>query len=210
MPMNGKRKTMSYLKFNLENWKRKFFHPLHHRNFEIDYVLDKLTDLSWLINITPLNVLDVGCNESLLLYELEKRKYRPIGFDLKPYYVKLPKTAGYFMGDFTNPDLDKALKHHLNGLLINFVVALSSIEHIGLGAYGDSIKSNGDRLAVENIHKVLDDDGYFIMTIPQKYWQSNSGRGYTPKEFYQLIDGLFKVFHSDLRGGQICSTLVKV
>lgn len=192
--------------FRKEHALRKKQQPIHHRNFEIDYVLDKINDLSWLINKSNLAVLDIGATESLLLYELEARNYTPIGLDVRNYHTELPKNSLFYRGDITNSNIVKEFKN----LIVYFIVALSSIEHIGLGVYGDTIKPNGDRLSIENIHKILHDDGYFIITVPMKYWQTDSGRGYTPKEFLKLIEGLFTVFHSDLKGGQICATLVKV
>ena len=153
-----------------------------------------------------MGILDVGATDSLLMFEILKRGYMPIGIDLRPYHVTLPKNSCFYRGDITTPNLKEFFKKYP----IYMAVALSTIEHIGLPCYGGPIISNGDRLAIENIHSILDDNGLFIITIPTKIWQSASGRGYTPKEFYTLIEGLFKVFEITQRGGQICAALTKL
>jgi SAM-dependent methyltransferase len=191
------------------SWNQSNFNA-HHRNFEVEFVLKYLADLSWVDfgkkGNSGIAVLDIGSTESLLLYEIEKRGYVPMGLDIRPYHTILPETAYFFQGDITNYGIVDELKN----TCITFIVALSSIEHIGLPVYGSRVIPNGDRLAVQNIHKILDDNGYFIITVPMKYWQTDSGRGYTPKEFRKLIHGLFNIFELTTGGGQICAALVKL
>jgi SAM-dependent methyltransferase len=200
-----------YKRFRWLNFKLKIFRSKHHRNREIEFVLKHLADLSWVKfygDKTMFKVLDMGCTDSLLLYEIEKRGYIPIGIDIRPYQTKIPDTCFFFQGDVTEPQF----KEYFNKikLKVYYIIALSTIEHIGTGGYGDKRVDNGDRVAMENLHTVLHDDGYFIITVPTKMWQSTSGRGYTPKEFEKLIEGLYKIMNMDIIDGQICAVLTKL
>jgi hypothetical protein len=180
----------------------------HHRNFEYEYVLGRLCDLSWVVpkekGNTGLVVLDIGTTDSNLLFDLENRGYVPVGLDIRPYHKELPKTASFYKGDIvenkTTKDMIKLNPH--------FITAISTIEHIGLNCYGGKCVYGADRIAVNNIRKIMNKDTYFIITVPMKYWETNSGRGYTYREFMALIRGL-KIIHMNLLGGQICATLVR-
>ena len=46
------------------------------------------------------------------------------------------------------------------------VIAVSTIEHIGLGAYGDPFQEGADARVVKEIHRVLKPGGRLILTTP--------------------------------------------
>lgn len=48
----------------------------------------------------------------------------------------------------------------------DFIISYSSIEHSGLGRYGDQLDPNGDLNTVNIIHKKLKPDGLFILGVP--------------------------------------------
>ncbi len=48
----------------------------------------------------------------------------------------------------------------------DLVTSLSSIEHIGLGRYGDSVDFDGDKKAIEKIANLLRQDGNFVFSVP--------------------------------------------
>ncbi len=198
----------TYEDFRREYEYNKRYNFNHHRIFEWDFVLKYLPDLSYIkVNNREkwLNVLDVGCCDSLLIFELLKRNYNTYGLDIRDYDAALPPDIKFFKDDIT----DSNLINKLYDYKFYYIIALSTIEHIGLNAYGSKHIEDGDRKAIQNIHKLLKDDGYFIMTIPLDYWDSNSGRGYTHKQFLKLINGLFIPIEITHGGGQICTTLIK-
>jgi SAM-dependent methyltransferase len=47
-----------------------------------------------------------------------------------------------------------------------FVSSLHAIEHFGLGRYGDTIDPTGDKKAINEINRVLNEDGIFIGAVP--------------------------------------------
>ena len=187
---------------DLENDKRK--KPFFHRNFEYDFALKYLCDLSY-TNPHGYTVLDVGCCDSLFMFELDKRGYDVQGVDTRIYEHKLPTDIKFHQVDVTRPHFLTVFKD----IKFQYITAISSIEHIGLKVYGNTEIENGDRLAMENLSKVLSDVGYLVITVPNIQWGTASGRGYTPKSFLKLTEGLFDVFEITNGGGQICATLTK-
>ena len=197
------------LRFKLVRYIYKIFENSNARSGEWDYVLQYLPDvrpLCWPRKASFLKVLVVGCSGSLLIYELKHRGYRVYGIDQRAFQEKLGGgIIPFFKNDLTNPKL----KEYLNHASFYFIVAVSVIEHIGLGAFKDKIVPDGDRKALENIYGLLDDRGYLLLTVPMVHWMSGTGRGYTGLQFMRLIYGLFEVFHMTQKNGQICATLVK-
>lgn len=151
----------------------------------------------------PVYVLDVGSTESLLIYELAKRGYSVYGLDQRPYQESIPDKLGII---FFQKDITKDIIHYPP---FDYIVAISTIEHIGLGAYGDEKKEGGDRDAIKNIHRMLKKDGYFIITVPNKHLGTETGRGYSYYDFKRLIEGYFDIYELTERRGQLCAVLVK-
>jgi len=46
------------------------------------------------------------------------------------------------------------------------ITAVSTVEHIGLGRYGDPVAPDGDREAMEEMRRVLKAGGRLLMTVP--------------------------------------------
>ena len=102
-------------------------------------------------------VLDLGCCHSRLPIALASRGFRVVGLDFNAYpYVhpnlrvvrgdimRLPFAAGTF----------------------DVVLAISVIEHIGLGHYTDPRAGTGDHAAVREIARVLRPRGRALITVP--------------------------------------------
>ena len=68
---------------------------------------------------------------------------------------------------------------------------LHSIEHFGLGRYGDPIAPHGDLEAMQRLKNILTEDGVLFLSVPigpdLVVW--NSHRIYGPIRFPMLIDG---------------------
>lgn len=76
----------------------------------------------------------------------------------------------------------------------DIIVSFSSLEHDGLGRYGDPINPNGDIDACTEAYTMLNDDGYFICGIPigNGVIQGNYHRIFNQKR----INKLFSLFSS--------------
>lgn len=192
--------VLGWLRFRILRWAYKIFWTNSPRNGEWDFVLGWLRPLrGWQ---KPVRVLDIGSTESLLIYELVKRGYFVEGLDQRAYQEKI--NLPFWVWDITRPF------HETWTNTWDYILAISTIEHIGLGAYGDNKDKKGDRLAIENIHKLLKPNGYFLITIPNKHLGTDTGRGYSYQDFEKLIKDLFRIVYFEERSNQICAALVKV
>ncbi|MEH1784751.1 MAG: DUF268 domain-containing protein [Nostoc sp.] len=124
------------------------------RIFEKTFVLQSLARLYKSSNIT---VLDVGAAESLLSYELASFNYSVTAIDIRPIALFHPNLK-FVKTDICNPVLPPAS--------FDCVIALSTLEHIGLGWYGDETGESYDIKAVQQISLLLKPEGSFILTVP--------------------------------------------
>jgi len=101
-------------------------------------------------------ILDIGCGGSKLPIELARQGYYVCGIDVEDY-----DTRGLFTfvkGDIRQMPFDDDY--------FDTVTAISTIEHIGLGRYGDPIAPYGDLEAMGEIRRVIKPGGHIIITIP--------------------------------------------
>ena len=92
-----------------------------------------------------------------------------------------------------NDYLDNAMK---NGIIENFdtIASFSSIEHSGLGRYGDPLNPNGDIDAVKQIHCMLKPGGLLFLSLPtndddSSHIEFNAHRVYGNARLRLLFDG---------------------
>jgi SAM-dependent methyltransferase len=189
--------VLGWIRFRILRIAYKIFWTNSPRNGEWDFVLSWMKPLrEWQ---KPVFVLDVGSTESLLIYELSHRGYEILGIDQRDYQEPNKNTIIF---DLLNP-------YQVLTQSFDYVIAISTIEHIGLGAYGDNQDNNGDKKALGYLHSCLKENGYFIITIPNKHLGTATGRGYSYQKFEELIKGLFKIVNFEERSNQICAVLVK-
>lgn len=104
-------------------------------------------------------VLEFGSTDSKLALELASLGYRMVGIDLRPWFLKHPNLRLY-QGDIFNTRLEEAP--------FDAIIAVSAIEHVGLGAYGEP-KRTEDRVDYQLtrlFYELLVPDGQLIMTVP--------------------------------------------
>jgi hypothetical protein len=82
------------------------------------------------------------------------------------------------------------------GLIENFdtSVSFSSIEHSGLGRYGDPLDPNDDLEAMKQVHCMLKPNGIFFLGLPtsgnkKSYLEFNAHRIYGPKRLKLIFNG---------------------
>ena len=116
-----------------------------------------MQSLARLYESTQIEILDVGAAESLLSYELASLNYSVTAIDIRPIALSHPNLK-FVKSDICNPVLPPAS--------FDCAVALSTLEHIGLGWYGDETGDNLDCEAVKQINLLLKPGGSFILTVP--------------------------------------------
>lgn len=93
------------------------------------------------------------------------------------------------------------LKRHRPDPLFDLVISYSSIEHDGLGRYGDPINPDGDFAAIKEISLMLKDEGGFlILAVPQTessddvgYIRRNGQRVYSKERLDKLTEGFERI-----------------
>lgn len=132
--------------------------------------------------INPVFHVDIS---SILYYSCMLSTARPVFFcDYRPPHIKL-----------SNLSIIQLDLCHLP-FKTNSIPSLScmhTIEHIGLGRYGDTLHPLGDLRAIEECKRVLSKDGNFLFVVPigkMAKIQYNAHRIYT----YDMIINMFSSF----------------
>ena len=100
-------------------------------------------------------VLDVGCVDSLLSHELLSRGYSVIGINIREYSWK-PEGMLFIKADLLRrlPIPDSS---------VDIVVAVSTIEHVGLSSYGQrNFDIDEDFKAMAELRRILRRGGVLI------------------------------------------------
>lgn len=124
-------------------------------------------------------ILDVGCTEGYLAIQLASLGFSVYGIDVRNYVLSHPNFH-FVRDDITNTPFPNEY--------FDVVLALSSIEHVGLGHYGDPMHGQGDFRAIKEIYRVLKKGGTLIMSVPigltaTKTWE----RIYDDESLKQLL-----------------------
>ena len=102
-------------------------------------------------------VLDVGCTGSYFPYELSSLGFVVEGLDINPYHLRKPSFQ-FHVCDLTRTSFPDDY--------FDAVVAVSTVEHVGLGAYQDPVLADGDRIALDELARILSKGGYLLVTVP--------------------------------------------
>jgi hypothetical protein len=106
----------------------------------------------------PARILEIGSAESTFSLSAASLGYHVTALDLHPLPYSHPNLESV-VGRFE--DWDPGDQRFDAAFLI------STIEHFGLGAYGEPVGPNGaDRAALTQVAELLDDDGFLVLTTP--------------------------------------------
>ena len=129
-------------------------------------------------------ILDVGSTGSLFPLKLAKAGFKVHVIDSRKYPEK-HKNLEITMGDITN--------NNFSDNYFDIISCVSTIEHIGLSAYGDPKFNNGDFNAFNEFKRIVKKKGFLIITTPfsKKYCLKSLGE--TVERIYNW-DRLKKLF----------------
>lgn len=113
-------------------------------------------------------ILEIGANQEPVANILSIAGYDVTGIDLMDYMqrINLPLNFKYIRGDFNDMCFNEEF---------DVVIALSTVEHIGLGVYGDQPYADGDTLTIQNVWRALKSHGKTYLTVPVGQYQQISG-----------------------------------
>ena len=149
---------------------------INERIVEMPFVFEKMADLA-----LGARILDVGCAESTVAFSLASLGYEVTGIDLHPYPFRHPNltTVASAVEEWDCPD------SYFDG-----IVCLSSIEHFGLGVYGEEETEGLDILAMERIARWAKPGALLALTTPFGQYQVNAQqRTYDKPALRRLLAG---------------------
>lgn len=120
------------------------------RDVEYDFVYRNVTG-------SGLRILDIGGCDSLLPLVFAKAGHLVTVYDFRPYPER-HRNLTVIQGDF--------LKNDLKSESFDVVILVSTLEHIGLGAYGAPEYPDADFQVVNELRRILIDRGKAILTFP--------------------------------------------
>jgi len=133
----------------------------------------------------PQEILEFGCAEGISPIQLCAIGHSVTGLDFRPY----PFTHKNFR--FIQADiLDwEALAENFD-----IAISISTVEHVGLGYYGDPALSNGDKIAVDKLKESLKPGGHLVLTVPAgKACVRRGMRIYDSKAIERLVSDIEQI-----------------
>lgn len=129
-------------------------------------------------------VLDFGCDASRISMHLANLGYQVVGTDLLEYSFSHPNFE-FRQGDFFS------FSSRLETGSFDGIVAVSSVEHVGLGAYGEqAFEKRGDLLVMNEFGRLLRPGGRLILTVPfGRKRVTRIHRVYDSAELHLLLSG---------------------
>jgi 2-polyprenyl-3-methyl-5-hydroxy-6-metoxy-1,4-benzoquinol methylase len=149
---------------------------VNERIVEVPYVMRALAAVP-----SGANVLDVGATESLLSLYLASLGYNVTALDPRRYPLEHPRL------DVVTAEV----QHWEPQTTFDAVVCLSTIEHIGLGAYGQTREDErADLAAMQRIQECLYPNGLLVLTTPFGTARTDAfSRVYDRAALDELLDG---------------------
>lgn len=156
-------------------WEPRDFH-INERILEIPFVLQRLPKTG--------RILDVGSASSLMALQLASIGYDVTAVDVRSYPFQ-HRQLNYVQEDISRLTLEK--KSH------DCAIIISTIEHVGLGSYGDA-QTLSDRDFLNIIAGYVRAEGSIFLTMPfGKTYQGSWYRVYDSKGLHELIEGYIPV-----------------
>ena len=133
-------------------------------------------------------IVEIGANQEPVSNILSLMGYDVVGVDLKNYNDEkrgiLPRNFHFIKGDF-------------NKLVFNeefdAIVSTSTLEHVGLGVYGEDSYPDGDIVAMKKSWNILKEGGHVYLTVPVGIYEVDR-RGWRVYDKKALTERLIQSF----------------
>lgn len=149
---------------------------VNERIVEVPYAMRAMSGIA-----PPAAILDVGAAESTLSLSLASLGYRVTAVDPNGYPFQHPNLE----------ILESPITALPNGRRFAAALCISTIEHIGLGGYGQAPSDENDDLAaIERVHRALAPEGLLVLTVPfGTPREDERERTYNHSTLDRLLDG---------------------
>ncbi|MFB0562662.1 MAG: DUF268 domain-containing protein [Candidatus Lokiarchaeia archaeon] len=135
-------------------------------------------------------ILDVGSTGSYFPLALACLGHEVYVIDIRVYeYRSLHPNLKDIIGDIRHTEFPDNF--------FDAVTAISTIEHIGLGRYGDPLDKEGDKKAIKEIKRILKPKGKLLLSVPYgKSAITKLNRVYDANQLQSILKG-FKIERED-------------
>jgi len=144
----------------------------------------RIVEYPWILRNIPSKgrILDVGSTGSQLPLMLAGLGYEVWTIDVRKYeYDDIIDDLNCVIGDIRETNFQDSF--------FDMVLAVSTIEHIGLGRYGDLTDNEGDMNAMKEIRRIMTDEGILLMTLPYgRLSVSSLHRVYDQSSLFVLLE----------------------
>lgn len=176
------RRALARLIYDARGFEHFFNVPIKFEAGSVRAVNERILEQAFVISQVgladdPLRVLDFGCAKSWLSLMLASLGHHVVGVDLRPF-------------PFSHPNLE----FHRENILdlstdpFDVAVSLSTIEHVGLGAYDRDVRNDDIERVAGRIHELLVPHGLFIVTLPVgKPSTDQFERSFSPDEIKDVM-----------------------
>jgi SAM-dependent methyltransferase len=164
------------------------------RPLNVDLLSSRIVEYPWVLSNFPFSttnkVLDVGSSGSQLPIMLVGLGQNVWTLDIRDYEYKNASTnLTSIRGD--------ARKTSFEDDFFDIVTAVSTVEHIGLGRYGDKKDNEGDKETLKEIRRITKPNGTLLITVPfGRQFNTPSYRVYDNERLQSLLQG-FKIMKAD-------------
>jgi 2-polyprenyl-3-methyl-5-hydroxy-6-metoxy-1,4-benzoquinol methylase len=147
------------------------------------YVNERIVEIPFVLNNIDLEgkskrVLEFGCARSFLAIQLASLGYEVTAIDLEDYKYRHPNLQFYSINIFDFED----------EIGFDYITAISTIEHIGLGTYGDKPSFDDIFKISSKLSELLKPEGSVIITVPfGRKFVNNFYRSFTYDEILSLF-----------------------
>lgn len=157
--------------------------------YSSEYFWQDLTAARLVNRISPANVIDIGSRIDGYVANVASSRVIHC-LDIRDVKVKIPNVR-FYRCDITEPLDDQRLPLKR----FEIVSSLHSLEHFGLGRYGDKISKNAWKIAIMNMSRLCEQGGTLILSTyvgkPHVFYDSHR-----VFDIHQLLDELtFNKFH---------------
>lgn len=145
---------------------------MNERIVEWAFVLSHFGDINH-----PKKILDFGCSRGWLPLALSSLGNKVVGVDFRD-----------FPFDAIGFDFQKRNILDIKENKFDYIISLSTLEHVGLGAYNEDYDEDALHKVVQKINQLLEKDGLFILTLPVgKSSIDCFMRSFSPEEIKELL-----------------------